>query len=196
MQYAAVIVAAGAGRRAGGDTPKQWRPLSGRPVTLWSVEAFEGAGAAQVIVVVSREDAVMARQLFAGRPTVTLVEGGAERIDSVRAGLSALSEGIEAVMIHDAARPLLTRTHIEALLTALEAADGALPALAVSDTLKRTGADGVVARHRRSHGAMARPRRLRPFAGLSWKPLTPRGRPARRPPTTPRWWSAAGVASC
>ena len=63
----------------------------------------------------------------------------------MRAGLSALSEGIEAVMIHDAARPLLTRTHIEALLTALEAADGALPALAVSDTLKRTGADGVVA---------------------------------------------------
>jgi 2-C-methyl-D-erythritol 4-phosphate cytidylyltransferase/2-C-methyl-D-erythritol 2,4-cyclodiphosphate synthase len=144
MRYAAVIVAAGAGRRAGGDTPKQWRPLAGRPVVLWSVEAFEAANAEQVIVVVSREDLALARQLFAGRPRVTLVEGGAERIDSVRAGLAALAADIEAVLIHDAARPFLGVGHIESLVGALAHADGALPALTVSDTLKRADADQAV----------------------------------------------------
>jgi 2-C-methyl-D-erythritol 4-phosphate cytidylyltransferase/2-C-methyl-D-erythritol 2,4-cyclodiphosphate synthase len=144
MRYAAVIVAAGAGRRAGGDTPKQWRGLAGRPVVMWSVEAFEAAGVEQVIVVVSHDDVAVAQELLGAHPRVTLVEGGAARIDSVRAGLAALAAGVEAVMVHDAARPLLTGAHISDLLQALETADGALPALAVSDTLKRADASAAV----------------------------------------------------
>ncbi len=144
MRFAAVIVAAGAGRRAGGDTPKQWRSLGGRPVVLWSVEALRAAGAEQVIVVVSAEDREHAAALFGHLPRVEVALGGMERIDSVRAGLAAVSTEAEAVLIHDAARPFLTGDHVRALLAALETAEGALPALAVSDTLKRAGEDGVV----------------------------------------------------
>ncbi len=144
MRFAAVIVAAGAGRRAGGDTPKQWRTLRARPVALWSVEALQAAGAEQVIVVVSAEDRKHAAALFGHLPRVEVALGGMERIDSVRAGLAAVRAEAEAVLIHDAARPFLTGDHVRALLAALETAEGALPALAVSDTLKRAGEDGVV----------------------------------------------------
>ncbi len=143
MRFAAVIVAAGAGRRAGGDTPKQWRSLGGRPVVLWSVEALRAAGAEQVIVVASMEDRDHASTVFGGLPDVQVATGGAERIDSVRAGLAAVRPGVEAVLIHDAARPFVTSACVHALLAALETADGALPALAVSDTLKRADEDGV-----------------------------------------------------
>ena len=144
MRFAAVIVAAGAGRRAGGDTPKQWRSLRGRPVVLWSVEALWAAGAEQVIVVVSPDDREHAASVLAALPRVQITPGGVERIDSVRAGLAAVAPGVEAVLIHDAARPFVTTGHVRGLLAGLEAADGALPALAVSDTLKRAGDDLVV----------------------------------------------------
>ena len=144
MRFAAVIVAAGAGRRAGGDTPKQWRSLRGRPVVLWSVEALAAAGAEQVIVVVSPGDREHAASVLGALPRVQITPGGVERIDSVRAGLAAVAPGVEAVLIHDAARPFVTTSHVRALLVGLEAAEGALPALAVSDTLKRAGDDLVV----------------------------------------------------
>ena len=144
MRFAAVIVAAGAGLRAGGDTPKQWRRLHGRPVALWSAETLAAAGASELVVVVSREDHLHAEVVFGGLPGLAIVTGGAERIDSVRAGLGALGPRIEAVLIHDAARPFVTSAHVRGLLAALEGADGALPALPVSDTLKRAGPDRVV----------------------------------------------------
>ena len=145
MQFAAVIVAAGVGRRAGGETPKQWRPLAGKPVARWSAEALSAAGADPLVVVTSAEDMATAAEVFAGIKGLKLVQGGAERIDSVRAGLDALREtSPEAVLIHDAARPFVTQAHVEALLAALQQAEGALPALPVSDTLKRAGADRIV----------------------------------------------------
>ena len=144
MRFAAVIVAAGAGRRAGGDTPKQWRMLQDRPVVAWSVEALAAAGAEAVVVVVAQGEVDHARGVLAGSPCAQVTVGGAERIDSVRAGLAALGQDIEAVLIHDAARPFVTAAHVHDLLAALETADGALPALAVSDTLKRAGEDRVV----------------------------------------------------
>lgn len=140
MDFAAIIVAAGSGSRAGG-APKQWRLLNGRPVVRWSVDAFRQAGAGRIVVVVpvgQREQAMTAL----GDMGVTLVEGGATRTASVRAGLAATGEAA-AVMIHDAARPLLTPGHVRALLAALDGADGALPALPVADTLKREGPGGV-----------------------------------------------------
>ena len=137
MRFAAVIVAAGAGRRAGGDTAKQWRTLHGRPVARWPVDALLAAGAAQTIVVVSAQDEARAEQAFSDLAAVEIVVGGAERIDSVRAGLNAVAGDVEAVLIHDAARPFVTSAHVRDLLLALERTEGALPALAVSDTLKR-----------------------------------------------------------
>ena len=138
MRWSAVIVAGGAGLRAGGGEPKQWRPLAGKPVARWSAEAFVAAGATEIVAVVPAGDA-RAMSVFSGLP-VRFAPGGAERVDSVRAGLAALASDVEAVLIHDAARPFVTRAHVTALLDALETAEGALPALPVSDTLKRADA--------------------------------------------------------
>jgi 2-C-methyl-D-erythritol 4-phosphate cytidylyltransferase/2-C-methyl-D-erythritol 2,4-cyclodiphosphate synthase len=145
MRFAAVIVAAGSGARAGAETPKQWRPLAGRPVARWSLEALLAAGAKAVAVVIRSGDEAVAATAFSGLTGWTAVVGGAERIDSVRAGLAGLAgTDVEAILIHDAARPFVTLAHIGSLLAALETADGAVPALAVADTLKRQGPDGAV----------------------------------------------------
>jgi 2-C-methyl-D-erythritol 4-phosphate cytidylyltransferase/2-C-methyl-D-erythritol 2,4-cyclodiphosphate synthase len=138
MRFVVIIVAGGAGLRAGGDAPKQWRALHGKPLVCWSVEAFLAAGAEQVFLVAPANAQARAAELCAGLPNLAVVRGGAERADSVQAGLSAIGErAIDAVLIHDAARPFVTAEHISGLLAALETADGALPALSVSDTLKR-----------------------------------------------------------
>jgi 2-C-methyl-D-erythritol 4-phosphate cytidylyltransferase/2-C-methyl-D-erythritol 2,4-cyclodiphosphate synthase len=138
MIFDAVVVAAGSGARAGG--PKQWRPLAGKPVARWSVEALLAAGAAQVVVVIPADGRAEAEAAFKGLD-VTFAEGGATRSRSVRNGLAKVTA--QAVLVHDAARPFVTAAHVRTLLAALEAADGALPALPVADTLKRA-ADGLV----------------------------------------------------
>ncbi len=144
MIWGAVIVAAGSGSRAGGAA-KQWRSLAGRPVARWSLEALLGTGARDVVVVVSAGAEAEALAAFAGLTGWRLTQGGSERADSVRAGLDALHPDCEAVLIHDAARPFVTAAHIAALLDALAHADGALPALPVADTLKRSDDGRIVA---------------------------------------------------
>ena len=141
MTFSAIVVAAGAGSRAGGN--KQWRSLGGKPVLRWSVEALLEAGA-DVVVVTSPGAGGQAVDALAGLTGWRAVDGGETRADSVRNGLSALSgPADQVVMIHDAARPMLSRAVIDRLLTALQTADGAMPALPVADTIKR-GADGAI----------------------------------------------------
>ena len=145
MKFAAVIVAAGSGARAGAETPKQWRSLAGRPIARWSLEALLAAGAEAVAVVIRSGDEPLASAAFSGLSNWIPVVGGAERIDSVRAGLAALEgRAHEAVLIHDAARPFVTTDHVRTLLRGLEDVDAALPALVVADTLKRRGNDTVI----------------------------------------------------
>jgi 2-C-methyl-D-erythritol 4-phosphate cytidylyltransferase/2-C-methyl-D-erythritol 2,4-cyclodiphosphate synthase len=142
MRFIAIIVAGGAGLRVGGTTSKQWRLVGAKPLVRWSVEALLAAEAAEVIVVAPGGALETARALCGDLPRVRIVAGGAERIDSVRAGLNAIADAAcEAVLIHDAARPFVTRGNVDALLAALETADGALPALTLSDTLKRIAPD-------------------------------------------------------
>ena len=143
VRFSAVIAAAGSGRRAGGDRPKQWRLLAGKPVLRWSAEGLAAAGAEQLVVAVADGEEDAAAEALAGLPKVTIVRGGSERADSVRAGLEALKGSPpEAVLIHDAARPFVQPRHVAALLDALATADGAVPVLAVADTLKRADAEG------------------------------------------------------
>jgi 2-C-methyl-D-erythritol 4-phosphate cytidylyltransferase / 2-C-methyl-D-erythritol 2,4-cyclodiphosphate synthase len=139
MEFAGVIVAGGAGQRAGSGPAKQWRMLAGKPVLRWSVEAFIEAGAADVIVVAPARHKDQVDQLLAGLSGWRCADGGSTRAQSVQAGLAMLghASGDMAVLVHDAARPLVTPRHIAALVAALVEADGALPALAVADTLKR-----------------------------------------------------------
>ena len=144
MRFSAVIAAAGSGRRAGGDRPKQWRLLAGKPVLRWSVEGLASAGAERLVVVVAEGEEEAAAEAVAGIDGVRIVRGGAQRADSVKAGLAVLADDpSEAVLIHDAARPFVQPRHVAVLLEALKAADGAVPVLAVADTLKRGSESGL-----------------------------------------------------
>ncbi|MEO0983652.1 MAG: bifunctional 2-C-methyl-D-erythritol 4-phosphate cytidylyltransferase/2-C-methyl-D-erythritol 2,4-cyclodiphosphate synthase [Pseudomonadota bacterium] len=143
MKAAAIIVAAGAGLRAGGGLPKQFAPLLGRPVLQWSVDALRAHPAVSEIVLVTPGDAgdlPVALDLEGVRTT----PGGATRTQSVTAGLNALAVSDDTpVLIHDAARPGLSAEVVDALLDALNNADAAAPALPVSDALKRETSAGL-----------------------------------------------------
>ncbi|MBP6736294.1 MAG: bifunctional 2-C-methyl-D-erythritol 4-phosphate cytidylyltransferase/2-C-methyl-D-erythritol 2,4-cyclodiphosphate synthase [Rhodobacteraceae bacterium] len=137
-QTAAIIVAAGRGTRAGGEMPKQWQMLAGKPVVAHALAAF--AGFARVLVI-HPDDRARAEAVAGG---ALIVEGGATRDASVRAALAALQgRGFARVLIHDGARPLVSQAVIARVLAALDSHPGAAPALAVTDALW-TGADGRV----------------------------------------------------
>ena len=118
--------------------------VGGKPVLRWSAQALLDAGAKRLVVVIPAGDEALAAKALAGLSGWTTAAGGAARAHSVVSGLKALSDRPEdeAVLIHDAARPFLTGQHIADLLEALQSADGALPALAVADTLKREADHG------------------------------------------------------
>jgi 2-C-methyl-D-erythritol 4-phosphate cytidylyltransferase/2-C-methyl-D-erythritol 2,4-cyclodiphosphate synthase len=138
MTFSAVVVAAGEGLRAGPGEPKAWRTLGSRPLVRWSVEGLLGAGARELVVVVARDRLSQVDEALAGLEGWKAVTGGKTRADSVQAGLAALTCGrTQPVLVHDAARPFVTRAHVDRLLQALEVTEGAVPALPVPDTLKR-----------------------------------------------------------
>ena len=140
---AALIVAAGRGTRAGGDIPKQYQILDGKPMVLHTVERFLAhPRISRVAVVIGAEDAGRAAEILPSG--IACIPGGATRAASVAAGLAALPEGTTHVLIHDGARPLVPAAVIDRVLAALETAPGAAPALAVTDALW-LGAAGRVA---------------------------------------------------
>jgi 2-C-methyl-D-erythritol 4-phosphate cytidylyltransferase/2-C-methyl-D-erythritol 2,4-cyclodiphosphate synthase len=144
VTFSTVIVAAGQGLRAGPGAPKAWRELAGRPILRWSVEALLAAGARQVVVVLAADRLADADAALGGLDGWRAVAGGANRSASAAAGVAALDGGAdEIVLVHDAARPFLGRNHVEALIAALDDADGAAPALPVADTLKRRQGESV-----------------------------------------------------
>lgn len=150
-RVAALLVAAGRGLRAGGETPKQYRLLSGRPVLRHALAPFLADEAvSRVMVVIGSGDEAQYRTATEGLASAKLTAptiGGATRQDSVRLGLEALSalgfDGI--VLVHDAARPFVSSALIGRAILALGSGVAAIPALAVTDTIKRIDAAGAVA---------------------------------------------------
>jgi 2-C-methyl-D-erythritol 4-phosphate cytidylyltransferase len=136
----ALIVAAGRGERLGASCPKALVELAGAPLVQWSVDALRAVDAIERIV--------LALPAGTRAPAgVIAVDGGAVRSDSVRRALAAAGDGEDAqlVLVHDAARPLVTAALAEAVIAALVAAEGADAAIAaapVKDTIKRV--DGGV----------------------------------------------------
>jgi 2-C-methyl-D-erythritol 4-phosphate cytidylyltransferase/2-C-methyl-D-erythritol 2,4-cyclodiphosphate synthase len=138
MTVTALIVAAGKGERLGGDLPKQYRSIGGKPVLRWAVEAMASHPSIdQVRVVIGPGQDDLAKDSIGDIPVGALIVGGAERSDSVLNGLQAIGEG--TVLVHDAARPFCPPAVIDRLLDALEGSDGAVPVLPVSDTLASGG---------------------------------------------------------
>ena len=134
MTVTALIVAAGKGERLGGGLPKQYRPIGGKPVVRWAAEAMlHHPSIDQVRVVIGSGQEELAGAALNGLAIGDLVEGGAERSDSVLNGLQAIGEG--SVLVHDAARLFCPPAVIDRLLAALKGSDGAVPVLPVADTL-------------------------------------------------------------
>src|SRR5262245_43673912 len=148
MRYWLVMPAAGAGRRFGERTPKQYAPLHGRTVIEWALAPFLQDGrCAGVVVVIASDDTSWPRVAERISP-VTIAPGGGERSESVRSGLQALNRKAQPsdwVLVHDAARPCLTAADRDRLITELsEHAVGGLLAQPASDTLKRAAADRTI----------------------------------------------------
>ena len=144
----AVVVAAGSSQRMGFD--KLLTPLGGRPLLLHTLERLQRAGAPEEIILVIRPgseaemEAVIAPLRDQG--VIRLVDGGAQRQDSVQAGLKAVSDSSEYVMVHDAARPFVTKELIDVVLAAARPSDAAVCGAPCSDSLKEVGEDGLVVR--------------------------------------------------
>jgi 2-C-methyl-D-erythritol 4-phosphate cytidylyltransferase len=145
----AVLAAAGRGERLEADRPKAFAALRGRPLLAESLERLEASGWIESIVVVAPpgwEEPVilLAEELGCGK-VVASVAGGETRGESVRIGVAEVSEDAAVIVVHDAARPLVTDEVIERVVTPLSQGwDGAVPGLPVVDTVKRVAEDGAV----------------------------------------------------
>jgi 2-C-methyl-D-erythritol 4-phosphate cytidylyltransferase len=131
----ALLVAAGSGERLGADRPKAFVVLAGRPMLEWSVMALRAAGIEEIVVALPPGGSAP--------PGCVGVAGGATRSASVRGALRAARPDPH-VVVHDAARPLVTPGHFVAALAALEDADAAIAAAPMTDTVKEAGEDRLV----------------------------------------------------
>ncbi len=144
-----VIVAAGAGVRAGAGEPKQFRPILGVPMLLRALSPFAAHAAVSQLV-------IALPLTFAERPPpwlaplagerLRIVPGGATRADSVRAGLTALNASSAIVLVHDAARPFVARSTIDAVIARARTGVAAVAAVPMGDTVKDVEGDRRVAR--------------------------------------------------
>ena len=159
-----VVPAAGRGRRFGGDVPKQYLSIAGKPLVQHTLERLAAHPCvAGFVLVLAPDDGEWTRGLIEvlGKPLL-VANGGAERADSVLAGLRALPASVATehfVLVHDAARPCVRGDDVTRLLDRAVPAGGGLLAAPLRDTLKRAGADG------RSVGTEPRESR--------WRALTP-----------------------
>jgi 2-C-methyl-D-erythritol 4-phosphate cytidylyltransferase len=144
----AVVVAAGRSQRMGFD--KLLTPLAGRPLLLHTIDRLQQTGVPSEIILVIRPgseaemNAVIAP--LRDRGSIRLVPGGAQRQDSVQAGIKAASSSSEYVLVHDAARPFVTKELVDVVLAAAKASGAAVCGAPCSDSLKEVGEDGLVER--------------------------------------------------
>ncbi|MBQ2948914.1 MAG: 2-C-methyl-D-erythritol 2,4-cyclodiphosphate synthase [Clostridia bacterium] len=144
---AAVIVAAGRGSRMGLDRNKVLYPLCGEPIIVCTVRAFEESGLfSQIVVVTGACDLEEMRAMFdcAGLGVHAVVEGGADRQESVCRGIAAVGGDAEIIAIHDGARPLVTREVMERTIESAKRHGSGVAAVALKDTIKRVDENGCV----------------------------------------------------
>lgn len=149
MSVWAILAAAGSGERLGLDRPKAFAPLNDRPLVTEPIERLDASEWIDGIVVAApagwEEPCILVAEEVAAGKVAKAVTGGETRSDSVRAALAEVPDGATVVLVHDAARPLITDEVIERVIAALgDGWDGAVPVLPVADTVKRVDGDAVV----------------------------------------------------
>lgn len=144
-----LLVAAGQGLRAGGETPKQYLEVAGVPMLLRALRPFlRHPAVAKVVVALPPADVTAPPPWLAelAGDAVMLVPGGATRQASVRRALAALDAAAELVLVHDAARPFVPDAVIDAVIAAARHGGAAVPGVPETDTLKQVGADACIER--------------------------------------------------
>jgi 2-C-methyl-D-erythritol 4-phosphate cytidylyltransferase len=145
----AIVAAAGRGDRLGLDRPKAFAALRGRPLLAESLERLDATGWIDAIVVAAPEGweepaVLLAEELGCGKVSSSIT-GGPTRAESVRLALAEVPDDVSVVLVHDAARPLVTEEVVARVLVPLgEGWDGAVPGLPLADTVKRVRGEAVV----------------------------------------------------
>ena len=150
MRVVALVLAAGRGERIGAAVPKAFLPLAGRPLVVHAIDALAACDAVDAIVPVLPRDALdrvapATLGAAARRKVQPAVAGGAERQDSMRAGLATLPASVELVAVHDAARALVRPEDVARVVAAADRSGAALLAVPVRDTLKQVAGGRVTA---------------------------------------------------
>jgi 2-C-methyl-D-erythritol 4-phosphate cytidylyltransferase len=148
MSVWAILAAAGTGERLGLDRPKAFAPLNDRPLIAESLERLDASEWVEGIVVAAppqwEEPCILVAEEVAAGKVAKAVTGGETRSESVQAALAEVPDDASIVLVHDAARPLVTDEVIERVITALgDGWDGAIPVLPLSDTIKRVDGEAV-----------------------------------------------------
>ena len=154
MSVWALIVAAGRGERFGGDRPKAFARLGGRPLVGESLERLDGSEWVDALVVAAppgwEEPTILLAEELGCSKVTACVPGGETRAESVRRGLAEVADDALVVLVHDAARPLVTDAVIERVVAPLNQGwDAAVPGLPLTDTVKRVDGGAVVETLRR-----------------------------------------------
>lgn len=146
-RVAAILAAGGTGKRLKSRRHKPFVRLAGRPMLAWTLSALEAApGIDRIVIVAHRSDIGLTQRLVRSlklRKVTDVVPGGATRMESVYRGMRALPVEVRWVLVHDAARPLVTRQLVEGTLKAARSTGAAIAAVPVVPTIKEA-ADGWV----------------------------------------------------
>lgn len=139
MFVSCIIVAAGSGVRLGAKIPKAFVKINGKPMLEYSLEAYQNCKHINEIILVKPPSYQFKGLKYFDRypKLAAIVSGGKERLDSVRAGLNAVSPQADMVLIHDAARPLITPKQITSVITAVKKHGAAILASPATDTIKK-----------------------------------------------------------
>ena len=148
MSVWAILAAAGTGERLGLDRPKAFAPLNDRPLVAEPLERLDASEWVEGIVIAAppewEEPCILVAEEVAAGKVAKAVTGGETRSESVRAALAEVPEDANVVLVHDAARPLVTNEVIERVIRALEPGwDGAVPTLSIADTVKRVDGEAI-----------------------------------------------------
>lgn len=149
MKTTAVVLAGGKGRRMSMDVAKQYLPICGKPMLLYSLECFENSEYIDEIILVLPKDEIeyVKAQILAGnqlKKLKSIVEGGVERYDSVLNAMDCIKDGY--VFIHDAARPFVTEEILADLSDAVKKYGACATGVPVIDTIKQTDENGIIQR--------------------------------------------------
>ena len=188
MSVWALLVAAGSGERLGEERPKAFVRLGELPLLAEPLRRLDESSWIDAIVVVVpagwEEPAILLAEELSASKVVASVTGGATRAESVRQALAEVSEDALVVLVHDAARPLVSDSVIERVLTPLsEGWDGVVSGLPLADTVKRVQGDAVVETVDRT--ALVGVQTPQAFLAQTLRLPTPASSAARR--TAPRW---------